>query len=78
MFDEFFGEKAKASAAVDAYLERMERVFKLKKIAKEVNETTIEKDTNIMLKELINLTTIQARDTIKKYQEEKENVSPKK
>lgn len=38
MFDELFGEKAKKAAAVDTYLERMEKILTIKKMALELSE----------------------------------------
>jgi hypothetical protein len=59
MFDDIFGPKAKASAAVDAYLERMERAMRLKHAAHRVGEDAISGSMDDLLKKLIDLTSLE-------------------
>jgi len=70
MFDEFMSPKDRASIAVDTYLERMEKALKIKKLAKELGESVFDKEMTEMIKTLVHMTTIEAKEGVREYEEE--------
>lgn len=65
MFEGLFGEQAKLTNAVDTYLYRMDKVLKIKMLAKQVKEPAVDKDMNLFIKTISEAAAKALRDASK-------------
>lgn len=69
MFDLFNSPEYKASEALDKYLERMETILRIKKMASETNEPKFEKGMAELLQKMTHLATLEIEKAERDFEE---------